>query len=110
MSQSPNSPFPQSVTIPRNTNPGVTLRSLLNLPDRSYLEVEILALVPAGTARGAVIMSCPRPGAALANTDFTTHGRYVPAGEAHVIPGPNGLDAYVKSASNADVTAIIEVI
>ena len=105
-----NLPYRQAITIPANSGNGATLRSLLTLPDRPFVQAEICALLPDGSNRSAIVVASPRDGAAITATDYTTHGRHRAAGEAHVVPGPRGLDDYVRSYSGSAITAIVEVL
>ncbi len=109
---SPNAPHYQAITIPANSGAGVTLRSLLTLPafNSGVLQVTILGKVSDGTQRAAFRVTSPRPGAALAAGDWTTHARNVGAGEDFFVPGPGGLDAYIRSDSASTVTAIVELL
>lgn len=108
---STRTPFPLAVTIPANTGTGATLRSLItgNIPDatKEIWSVKILGLLPDGTQRSALRMTSPRPGAAIAATDFTTHGRYYPAGVTVDEPSAFDLDSYVRSDSASTITAIL---
>jgi hypothetical protein len=104
-------PFPIAVTIPANSGVGVTLRSLLtgNIPDatKEIWSAKILGLLPDGTQRSAFVITSPRPGVAIAATDYTTHGRHVPAGVTLDEPSAFDLDSYVRSFSAAGITAIV---
>jgi hypothetical protein len=107
-------PFPIAVTIPANTGTGATLRSLIvaagNVPDptKEIWSAKILGSLPDGTARGALQLTSPRPGAAIAATDYTTHGRAFAAGVPVDEPSAFDLDSYVRAKDSAStITAIV---
>jgi hypothetical protein len=109
-------PFPIAVTIPANTGTGATLRSLIvaagNVPDpgKDIWSAKILGLLPDGTQRGALQITSPRAptGTAIAATDYTTHGRCIPAGVPVDEPSAFDLDSYVRAKDSAStITAIV---
>ena len=109
-------PLQVKITIPDNTGTGASIRDLLALggfaaPERCSIEISKMAPgVSDTTERGAFVVASRRRGAAIASTDFTTHGRPVPAGEAYYAASDKSLDGYVRSTTAATVDALVIIL
>lgn len=99
-----------AITIPANSGNGSTLFDLIKAggyQGEKPLAIKVLGLVPAGTNRGAVVFATPRqPTAAIASTDYSTHGQAVAAGLDWYEPTDGAADVYVRSASGSTVPAV----
>lgn len=89
-------------TIP-NAATGAKISALLPVPEAGveYLGFKILGIGPDGVQRPLIQVASPRPGSAIAATDFTTHGQGVVAGADYYEPADADLDSYVRAPAGA---------
>lgn len=104
------------ITIPANGGTGSQLRALIQAA--GYMgEVNACIIDPwlAGTSgigiqRPAFLAATPRSGAAIASTDFSVHGQYVPAGQQWYVPVRRSSDeVYVQSTNASTIAALVIV-
>lgn len=109
-----NPPQRIAITIPANTGNGSTIAALLaaaGYAGPTPIAVKIVGKAPnAETDRAAFVVASPRPGAAIATADYTTHGQYVPAGELYYTESDTDVQSYVRSASASTVSALVLVL
>lgn len=101
------------INIPDNTGTGDTILNLLKSAGMAGDLARFIMLVDNlsdGSARSAVVLASPRDGAAIATTDFSTHGRYVAEGVQWYAPSDRAGNVYIRSASSSSVYAIVAVI
>jgi len=118
--QSTNAPYYVSVTIPDNTGIGATIQSLidtalsgLDITQKAYKYVTIEGYIPgaAGTQRAAIVVASKRLNAtSVVAGDYTSHGKYVPAGTAFTELSDATASVYVRSASGSTVSAVIKLL
>lgn len=106
--------FRYAVTIPANTGNGSALRELLRTAgfqgEASAIFIDGLIPGVAGTARAAIMAANPRQGAAIADTDFTTHGQYIAAGRDYYQPvDADWTDTYFRTITSSTLTALVTV-
>lgn len=89
-------------TIP-NSATGAQVRSLVPTPEAGveYLGFKILGVDPTGVQRALIQVASPRPGSAIAASDFTTHGQAVVTGADYYEPADLDLDSYVRAPAGA---------
>jgi len=108
--QSTHRPFKVAISIPANTDndgKGTKLSDLIGPIGRGKIGIRISANQPAVTTdRAAFLTASPRQGAAIAATDFTTHGEYHEAGEEWQEPSDTADELYVRSADGNAVPAL----
>lgn len=101
-----------AITIPVNGGTGSSLQALLTAAGYTGPAVAVaidgVLAAATGAARPAFLAATPRtPSATIAAADFTTHGRYVPAGSFFYDPtdaAPSNI--YVQSATAAAIVAL----
>lgn len=106
-----------AITIPANSGNGSTIADLLvaagyNGP-ATGISVSIEATAPgvAYAARAAFVAASPRPGAAIAAADFTTHGEPIDAGAAYnTASDADAVGTYLRSGSASTITALAKVL
>lgn len=112
-----HAPIIVAISIPANTTTtGATIESLVKTAlgggiPRAFLQIVIDKNQPAvSTDRAAFLVASTRPGTAIAATDFTTHGRYVEAGEELNIPAEQAHLLSVRSATASAVPALATIL
>lgn len=73
----------------------------------SHLGFKIAGVMSDGTQRAALQVASPRPGAAIAATDFTTHGQGVVAGADYYEPADLDIRSYVRAPGGAAAAIVV---
>jgi hypothetical protein len=105
-----NPPFRCALSIQDNTGTGDKLLTLLRAAGfpGEPLMVRILGKKSDGTDRPAVVLATARPSAAIALTDFSTHGEYLAAGvESNALSQAFAEATFIRSAATAAVMNVV---
>lgn len=104
-----------AITIPANGGTGSSLQTLLTAAGYTgpalAVAIDSILAGSTGATRPAFLAATPRtPGAAIAAGDFTTHGRYVPAGLFFYDPvDASAGTVYVQSVTASTIVALAVV-